>query len=273
MLRIRLLIQKSWLALILWLLLRLAPIPAAAGETPRYFFYYDPDSPQINLASLKEAMDDLLAGSQQDILFQPFAHFPDFDRNVTARQPAFLLLPPWYLDLRGVFLDLKPLLRPLREGKSAYDKLLLARQEQDNKKRIPAPRSLATTLMGPRSSVRAKTWLLFDALNLDLDRLNIVFVPKGTDALFALTLGQVDLALVAATTYDFLAQRTPSLVKGVKILKRSKPVPLPILCYAETKVSKEEAKRFDALFLQRRASGLYRRLMEMLNFDGWEKAH
>ncbi len=269
----RLLIGAGRLALALCLLLRLTAPPAAAGEGPRYFFYYDPDSPQINLAGLKEAMDDLLAGSQQDILFQPFAHFPDFDRNVMARRPAFLLVPPWYLEVRGAFLDLEPLLHPLRGGRPVYDKLLLARQESGTATAVRAARSLATTLMGPRPAVRAKAWRLFDSPPLNMDRLNIVFVPKGTDALFALALGQVDLALVASTTYDFIAQRNPSLARGVKVLQRSKPLPLPVLCYAETRVSGEEAGRLAALFLQHRASGPYRRLMEMLHFDGWEKAH
>jgi len=259
-------------ALLLWLIwCLLTGGPAAAGIRPCYFFYYDPDSPQTNLANLKATMDAFLAATKRDILFQPFAHLSDFERNVQGRRPAFLLVPAWYLESQGERLGLTPLLRPLRDGRPVYAKVLLARPH-------PAPLlqeehlSLATTSLGPAAAPRLNA-LLFRKLELDAGRMNIVLVPKGSDALFALTLGQVDLALVAKTTYEFIVNRNPALARETTILAVSRPLSLPILCYAVERVTKNEATTFADLFLRQRNDRYGQRLLEMLHFDGWEKVH
>ncbi len=250
-------------------LLGLAPLSTAvAGNSLLNFFYYNPDSPQNNLGHLKQEMDSFLASFDEKIVFQPFAHFADFDRNVRLQRPAFQLLPDWYLKLYGSQLKLKPLLQPLRSGEASYRKVLLARSGQTTADSL-AGRSLAMTPMGPRSAAILDT-ILFDEMDMNADRLNIVLVPKDSDALFALVLGQVSLALVASDNLKFIAARNPQLVKAVTVVRRSKPLPLPVLCYAEGTVSNEDLARFSKVFQESTCSEQCRNLMGMLRFDGWQ---
>lgn len=232
------------------------------------FFYFNPDSAQSNLSRLKSEMDSYLTSGGMDLAFQPFVRLHDFDKMANSRQPAFLLVPDWYLKDQGQTLGLQPLLRPRRQGSSSYSKLLLVRQQSPWQTAAELKgKTVAMTSMGP-NSLRHLNRLLFHPLGQEADRLNIVTTAKDIDALFALALGQVDAALVAATNMDHVRQINPRITGNLKVLSRSAPIPLPTLC-ANSKVSVEASKRLKQLFINQRPQAA--KLMEMLQIDAWQE--
>ncbi len=217
-------------------------------------------------------MESFLDSFGTEIVFQPFAHLSDFYRNLRSQRPAFQLLPAWHLDLYGRQLKLRPLLQPLRSGRRSYHKVLLARSDWQGDPDSLAGRSLALTPMGPRTASILDT-VLFGEMAIHADRLDIVFVPKDYDALFALVLGQVDLALITKDNLDRIATRNPRLVNAIKTVHQTRPLPLPVICYTEGSVSNEVLARLNTLFQDRCSTEQCRTIMEMLHFDDWETVH
>jgi len=70
-------------------------VPAAEKSHKDFYFYY-PDSPQINLGRLKTETDLFFPRSRMRISFQPFVNLTDFNRKLNNRRAGFVLAPEWY---------------------------------------------------------------------------------------------------------------------------------------------------------------------------------
>lgn len=214
-------------------------------------------------------MDTFLQNSEQPIHFQPFTHFVDFDHSLKENKPAFLFLPSWYIVKYGQTLNLKPLLKPLHNGYNFYKKILLTRTGNPITADNISHHSLAMTSMGPDSESILNT-VLFQSLGKNSADINIVSVPKDSDALFALVLGQVDLALVTENNLEQLWKINPKLKEAVRPIIKTQPLPMPILCYLENSVSIASVEIFKKFFLSAAGDKTKNILMEMLQVDAWQ---
>lgn len=238
-------------------------LPAIAATVD--IFYFNPDSTQSNLSGLKREMESFLKRTEFSATFQPFAHYVDFDQTVRSRRPSFLFLPGWYFRLYGEKLGLRPLLMALNDGSPSYRKVLLARKGTTINMTSLNGRSLAMTTMGPDHE-RTLNSILFSAHQADAATLNIVTVPKDSDALFALALGHVDLALVGKQSMALIRTVNPKIIMAVQPLAESTPIPGPILCYATDKVPMETAQQLKRILQQ---TETLNNILEILQIDGW----
>jgi ABC-type phosphate/phosphonate transport system substrate-binding protein len=260
--------HKALSCLLILFLLISAGSALSYAETPSTrFYYFNPDSPQSNLGRLKREMDMFLARSASRVTFQPFAHLVDFHNNLKKKQPAFVLLPEWYLLEYGGELQLQPLLIPVRNGATSYRKVLLFRKDAPDGVQNIARHSLAMTSMGPKGEMLLNT-ILFSRLGVDASEVNIVVVPKDSDALFALALGQVDMALVAEENLERISRINPRIMQAVRPVIESDPIPRPILCYTKQTVPSGEVKKFKDMLLS--AGNKAQLIMEMLQIDDWK---
>ncbi len=253
-------------------ILTLLPFNNFAESSSVDFYYFNPDSPQSNLNLLKQEMDRFLgrSGSEHHISFQPFAHLLDFDNSLKAKPPTYIFLPEWYVAKYGEQLNLRPILTPLRSGKSFYHKVLLAPIHADINEKDIAISSLAMTSMGPDTGKILQS-ILFQNQNPDVLDYIVVNVPKDSDALFALVLGQVDFALVTKDNLELMWKINPNLKKSVKIIKESASIPMPVLCYMEQQGGKNLVLNdFTKAFTAKNASNDRKIIMEMLKIDGWQ---
>ncbi|MFC1512986.1 phosphate/phosphite/phosphonate ABC transporter substrate-binding protein [Thermodesulfobacteriota bacterium] len=248
-------------ALLLVGLTTVCPAVAAAVD----IYYFSPDSPQRNLGGLKREMETFFDHVQFTATFQPFAHFVDFDQTVRKKLPSFLLLPAWYYQLNGEKLGLRPLLSPLAGGATTYHKILLVRKASPITMATIRNQSLAMTTMGPADESTLNT-ILFAPHGVDSHDLNIVTVPKDTDALFALALGHVDMALVGKRSIEQIGELNPKIMQAVQPLAESAPIPGPILCYAKGRVARAIVEQLKGL-LQKKPNGT--NVLEILQIDGW----
>lgn len=255
-------------------LIALLVISTGIGASPRgshgpALYYYNPDSLQSNLSRLKRDMDSFLSRSDYPMKFQPFARLSDFEKQLKDRRPAFLFIPHWYFKKYGDKLALTPLLTPVRKGAASYRKILL-----NNRKGAVEPRelrysSLAMTSMGPEGDTILND-ILFSDRGMDAGELNTIIVPKDSDALFALALGQVDMALVVKENMDLISILNPSILKSLNIVYKSTPIPMPVLCYSKGAASPSDVKKLKDLFLGGRKSVERVKVMEMLQIDEWQ---
>jgi ABC transporter, phosphonate, periplasmic substrate-binding protein len=234
-------------------------------------FYFNPDSPQSNLSRLKRDMDHFLSEAGIPITFQPFTHLVDFERQLKENPPAFLFVPRWYVKKYGAALKLHPLLVPVRKGAAFYRKILLGSDHANLKAvQTPHPR-VAMTSMGPDGDAMLNA-ILFSPHGVAAGKINAIIVPKDIDALFALALGQVDMALVVKENMEMIAKINPNILNSVRPLLESEPIPMPVLCFTEGVASTSDIKELKVLFLNGKAQESRSTIMEMLQINGWQTA-
>lgn len=254
---------------IVFMAFMVAAAPARPAFSRLELYYFNPDSLQSNLSRLKAEMDTLFLRAEIPISFQAFARLTDFDRNIREKQPAYMFLPSWYFSLNKDQLDIHPFLLPLRRGENHYSKILLVAKNSGLTLKNITKHTLAMTSIGPQKEDILNS-ILFKELGIDAADLNTIIVPKDTDALFALSLGQVDMALVVKDNLDSIGKINPRITQAVKPIAETKPIPMPIFCFYREKASKDDVEAFKNVFVQSTHKGIRHNMMEMLNIDEWQ---
>jgi len=254
----------------LLIFLALLCLPQLTGSAAlANFFYFNPDSSHSNLSGLKQLMDTFLSSEGFSLSFQPFTRFRDFDRQVKESKPSFLFLPEWYLRQDGNDQRFKPFMVPVHGGETTYRKaLLVAANSTLTADKLAGP-TIAMTPVGPAGMAMLNE-VIFKENGLDGNQLNFITTSKDSDALFALALGQVQAALISEENLKHIAALNPRILKNVKTLAVSKPIPLPVLCYAEGNVKPAEVEKLRKSLLNGKQDKKTAQIMELLNIDAWK---
>lgn len=263
--------MRKRIAIGLILLLAVMLLYGVAGVQPQaaMLYYFNPDSPQSNLSRLKRDMDEFLSKAKIPITFQPFSHLVDFEQQFKGMPPAFIFVPQWYIDKYGAKMKLQPLLVPVHKGETSYRKILLETKHPNKDYNKSASITLAMTSMGPNGDSLLKK-ILFSPRCVLAEKINPIIVPKDFDALFALALGQVDMALVVKNNLDQIASLNPNILRTVRPLMESEPIPMPVLCYIEGVATAEYIEEIKALFINSKAKKNRSTIMEMLQINEWQ---
>jgi hypothetical protein len=234
------------------------------------FFYFNPDSPQNNLGSLKQEFETYFSDKDFPCTFQPFTHFVDFHRLNNERRPAFILVPEWYYSKYGKDLGLRPLLVPVRNGSTSYEKIILVAQATEAALNDYDIISFAMTTMGPNGETSHIKKIVAKEL-ISIEQLNIINVPKDLDAIMALILGQVKMALVAQDNLQVISDANPRITQMIKKLDASISVSMPVLCYVEGRAESNDVKKLIETFKKMTSEQPRNKIMEMLQIDDWQK--
>lgn len=240
-------------------------VVSALPPLPR-FYYFNPDSTLTNMISLKAEMDSFLEQTGFQLAFSPFAKLKDFDRLTREDLPEFVLLPKWYWEKNGEALQLVPLLIPSRKDSSTYQKVLLTIKDSEVEVTKLEKKTMAMTTMGPDGEELLNK-ILFSQLNSNSNQLNMVETPKDSDALFALVLGQVDLALVGKENIEQVRKINPKLIERVRPLAETTPISLPLLCCRKGSATPAQIETMKNLLVA--SNGKSVKIMEMLQIDAW----
>lgn len=243
---------------------------ACAQPAALDFYFFNPDSSQSNLSRLKREMDSALALLDFPVKFQSFVHLNDFQRQMREKKPALLFVPEWFLRRHGSDFRLRPLLRSIYQGADSYRKVLLVARDTAADAAPARSKTLAMTTLGPDETATLDK-IPLTGNTLPANSLNVIHVPKDSDALFALALRQVDLALISRLNLDALAAQNPNLVKLVRPVAETAPIPNPLLCYVEGSMDADKLRAVTALFrnITQKATGS--NVLEMLHIDEWQK--
>lgn len=233
------------------------------------FFYFNPDSAHSNLSSLKQTMDSYLTAEGLTFSFQPFTRFRDFDRQVKEANPAFLFLPVWYLKQDGNDKKFKPFMIPVHGNTTTYRKVLLVAAASSMTTDKIDNTTIAMTPIGSAGMTMLDE-VIFKQNGINPQTLNIITTAKDSDALFALTLGQVQAALISEGNLHAIGAINPQILKTVKTLAVSQPIPLPVLCYTEGVVASNDLDKFRKSLLEGRQNKDTAQLMELLDIDAWQ---
>ena len=233
------------------------------------FYYFSPDSPQSNLGQLKSEFETYFSNNNFSYNFQPFTHFVDFHRLSTERRPSFILVPAWYVRKYGKELGLHPILVEVRNGSTSYKKILLVSKTSPAELHDNDIVPLAMTSMGPNDQTPAIKELAASHL-INVQQLNIINVPKDLDAILALVLGQVKMALVAQDNLQIISSVNPRITQAIQKLDKSITVSMPVLCYLEGRVGSDDVEKLVNTFKRMTTEKPRNKIMEMLQIDDWQ---
>jgi ABC-type amino acid transport substrate-binding protein len=231
-----------------------SPKPAAPVVDPHrpghaLFYFFSPDWRPPDFSKLAFAVEQALASGNVDVSFQAFTRYEDFDRQVRAQPPTFMIAPSWLEGPEGgaAAATFTVIARPIRHGRNVYRKALMTRTNADSIDDL-ARASIAATLHSMGSGDPAS---VLGAFHLAAGTARIVPVPKDIDALLALSFGQVDAALVTSEQYEQLARTSPAEAERLRVLAFSSEVGLPPV-YAAVSANPAERERLAALLVRLR---------------------
>ncbi|MBF0266552.1 MAG: PhnD/SsuA/transferrin family substrate-binding protein [Gammaproteobacteria bacterium] len=241
------------------------PLTDSQASAIKSFYFFYPDSTQSNLSQVKSEVDSFFKQSDFNVRFQPFSHIKDFNLQITQSKPSFIFIPEWYYQQNKSSLGLKPILRPQRNGSGLYTKVLISQKQSVVNIDNLANHTLAMTTEGDSES-STLTQMLSNYQESSPKDINIINTAKDADAMFAVALGQVDVALVAKSTMEALAKINKRLTKNVKILAESAPIALPVLCYIEGSVTPSDVEKLRHIISEGHGQA---KLKNMFQIDGW----
>ena len=125
------------------------------------------------------------------------------------------------------------------------------------------------TTLGPDGEMSSIKELVAAEL-ISIQQLNIINVPKDLDAILALVLGQVKMALVAQDNLQVISDVNPRITQRIKKLEKSIAVPMPVLCYIEGRAESSDVKKLIETFKKMTAEQPRNKIMEMLQIDDWK---
>jgi hypothetical protein len=243
--------------------------PAVEPRRPgtALFYFFSPDWRPPDFSKLTFAVEQALASGDVHVAFQAFTRYEDFERQMRAQPPTFMIAPAWLEDSAGASIgaSFSVIARPMRHGRSSYRKALMTRSNADSIDDL-ARGSIAATLHSMGSGDPAA---VLGAFHLAAGTARIVPVPKDIDALLALSFGQVDAALVTSEQYEQLARSSPAEAERLRVLAFSSEVGLPPV-FASVAAEAAERERLTALLARIRDVPNGADLLAMLAFDGFE---
>jgi ABC-type phosphate/phosphonate transport system substrate-binding protein len=264
--------KRTYLVFILCAIVQISLLlssnPSIARGPNLYFF--NPDSAQSNLGQLKHQMEAFFDRSGYPVSFQGFTYQTDLDAKINERQPEFLFAPEWYIKRHGQELKIEPFLVPLYKGATTYHKVLLVAKNSQITLNSVKYHTLAMTSVGPDSKAFLNH-VMFPVHREKLCLFRPVIVPKSSDALFALFLGQVDSALVVQEHLANLKRVLPRIIDSVRPLVLSKPLPMPMLCYSQKLVAQSDVEKLKSIFLGPKNNVIRKNLLESLQIDEWQE--
>jgi ABC-type amino acid transport substrate-binding protein len=241
----------------------LLSVPAFAQAEPVRLFYFSPDFSPGNLSVLTQAADAYFRESKAEARFQAFVRFEDFEREVAAQKPEFVVVPDWANGTDCLGIELSALAKPQRGGESTGRKALVARPKVRSVADIPEG-SIAATVTP--SGVTPGSAL--ERIQREHPGVRIISVPKEIDALLAVAFGQVDAAFVSTGQFGLLAGVSPKLGADLKEIGYSESTPFPMI-YATAYATTEQIDDVRTAVSNVASTGSGKRLIGLLGYDEW----
>ena len=239
------------------------PIYAHATTT---IYYYNPDSNLTDYAGLKRTADGFLR-EIGDFQFQPFRDGNVFDMHTLMNSDGITILPSWKFKSmevdRAGFFTLWPHWVGTKSGVNSEARIVVSLREKPAK--FGSKMKIASSI-GSSQCIR----LLAAAFPNEPieDVIEIVSVPRDSDAGFAVLFEEADAAVVTERTVSMI---TPSLRdSGDRLIEWTKTAPVlaPVVVVDENEPTAQ--KHTEELFTHMAAHPKGKELLELLGLDGWQ---
>ena len=239
-----------------------------ASASQKRILFYEPDANYHAIVQITQWFNLYLASSKLGYKFQPVQNANDFETQLRNDNVAFVIVASAYLAETQT--QLTPLLVPANNEDVYYRKVLVAKTGTTAEGLTG--KNIAAALGGTdrNAAISALKAQLKDAAN-PVNPGMVVPVAKDIDALFALTFGHVQGALVTPSSLDVLKKVNPNAAASVKAIYESDPILRAPLAAVSSRVNEDERKRFVQTLLSMYQDANGRKVMSSLAFNGWRQ--
>lgn len=202
------------------------PYDGQSDGSPRLFIY-DPTSPWQNMVSLRDQFEGFLMLRIPDVIVQPYSDFEKFVQDVHRQKPDLIIIFSFHYFYLMKEINLKPLSIATKNGKPFKSCAIVTNSRGES---IASYRDgyIAMLNFGKLTS-HFLSVLFFTPNGLKDESFSIIKTSKDIDSLFALSEGQVDLALATMDQFRHISKYSPWVVEGMRVIS-SVEVPNIILC-------------------------------------------
>lgn len=229
--------------------------------------YFNSDIVQ-NSSHIIKVSSEYFEDLNTKIIIQPITRFEIISEVLNLHEIEYLIISPVLVDLVKTARKLKKSLYPVnKKGTSTYNKIVLVKGDKINNCSDIQNQTIASPSYGPTGIKLIKKYIFYEQ-NINFDELEIIWVKKELDSLFALSLDQVDIALVTPLCYNILKQTNPEYVVDLKVIHTSKEIPLPCLYIIDID---EKNKIVENCFIRMSETEKGKRLLNVLGIHKWKK--
>jgi len=247
-------------------LLVLIGAPSHSNAKTTTIYYYNPDSNLTDYAGLKRTADGFLR-EVGDFQFQPFRDANVFDMHTLMNSDGITILPSWkYKSMevdRAGFLTLWPHWVGTKSGVNSEARIVVSLNTKPV--RFDSKIKIASSI-GSSQCMR----LLVAAFPNEpiADVVEIVSVPRDSDAGFAVLFEEADAAVVTERTVSMITPRLRD--SGERLIEWAKTAPVlsPVVVADENDAA---AQKYTAeLFAEMAVHPKGKELLDLLGLDGWQ---
>jgi ABC-type phosphate/phosphonate transport system substrate-binding protein len=243
----------------------LAAISASAAQAQPQkagldILFFDPDGNTRRVRRAKAIFNRYLATKDERLVFEPYAKWSVFRKQLKRRQTKFVIVSSMFLSEVKKLRTVKPLLILTRGGRRTYRKLVVTHD--------PQIRSVSDLKGRTFATVSTAGLRLLDGSGLPTRTLKTISVPKDMDALLALTFGHVEGALVTQRSISILRKMSPASAAKVRVLFKTPPIRHPVLC-AVGSVSQSMLRAVTSTLKGMGSTRLGRMALRFLGYDRW----
>ena len=250
-------------------IITVSPIKVFSGDNIT-IGYYNPDISYPASEIIKTA-DNYYKKLNINLSLQPISNFDNISRLLFDNGVEYLIMPPLFVDYINQDIKVKLRLEAVdKYGSNSYSKYILIKKDSG----IKTVNELANKLIASSSYGKISEEILnkyiFSGSPLKTDNVDILWVKKDLDGIFALVFGQVEAAIVAPASYELLSKEKPEFSSELTIVYTSGKIYFPCL-YSKDIILNSLDGDIQESFLKMNENGFGMELLKIFGIEKWKK--
>lgn len=229
--------------------------------------YYNPDNPALPSDILRNS-DNFFSKNDynMNVFIQPILRLEEISDMITSNEIQALIISPVFKNTLPENKLNRILLRPIDfNGTSSYNKLLIVNRGTITNTNNLINKQLASASYG-KEGYNILEKYFFKNINLNVNDLQIIWVRKDFDAIFALQLGQVDAALISQTSLNLIVNEAFLRGADFDIISKTSELEFPLLY---VKQDWKHSSKIKKMFLNKDSSTEGVILLNNLGMQKW----
>ncbi len=202
-----------------------------------------------------------------NITFQPILKLEAIPELLSDSSIDYLIISPIFIEYLGSNSKIFPLLSSWdSSGKNIYSKFVISKKNNIKSIEEISKKIVASSSYGKFGDTILNNFI-FTSSPIKTDNVELVWVKKDLDAIFALIFGQVDAAIVSPICLKIINEEKPEYASLLNIIHKSKEMPFPNLYSNE---NFKNNKVIEQIFLQMNTNESGRNLLDLLGINYWK---
>ncbi|HPG29625.1 MAG TPA: PhnD/SsuA/transferrin family substrate-binding protein, partial [bacterium] len=202
---------------------------------------------------------------------QPISNFDNISRLLLDNGVEYLIMPPLFADYINGGAEIKRRLEAVdKYGSNFYSKYILIKKDSGIKTVGELANKLIASSSYGKISEEILNKFIFSGSPLKTENVDILWVKKDLDGIFALVFGQVEAAIVAPASYELLSREKPEFSNELTIVYTSGKIFFPCL-YSKNKILNSIDGEIRESFIKMNENSIGMELLKIFGIEKWKQ--